>query len=189
MKAIDTRYNGRTYRSRLEARWAVFLDALGVRFQYEPEGFRFSDGTMYLPDFWLPDHNCWVETKAVEPSERELRKIKLLASEGGFNVWVFIGQPDPATLPKMLLIAGERFNDGFVEEYEDARFWDVFGFEDYDVAQALESAASMRFEHSDRAHGLSRASDVLEQFQKGRIGAAIRLGNALQLPKGEDPVA
>lgn len=50
MKAIETKYNGYRFRSRLEARWAVFLDALGVKYEYEPEGFQ-KDGLYYLPDF------------------------------------------------------------------------------------------------------------------------------------------
>jgi hypothetical protein len=39
MQAIETAYNGYRFRSRLEARWAVFFDALGIRYQYEKEGF------------------------------------------------------------------------------------------------------------------------------------------------------
>jgi hypothetical protein len=51
MKAIETFYRGYRFRSRLEARWAVFFDALRIRWRYEHEGFLLSDGTMYLPDF------------------------------------------------------------------------------------------------------------------------------------------
>lgn len=51
IKAIETYYNGRRFRSRLEARWAVFFDALGVEYEYEPEGFRLPSGATYLPDF------------------------------------------------------------------------------------------------------------------------------------------
>lgn len=54
MKAIETVYNGYRFRSRLEARWTVFFDALGVKeedYEYEPEGFVLDDGTRYLPDF------------------------------------------------------------------------------------------------------------------------------------------
>lgn len=51
MKAIETYYNGYRFRSRLEARWAVFFDTLGVKYEYEPEGFVLDDGTWYLPDF------------------------------------------------------------------------------------------------------------------------------------------
>lgn len=51
MKVIETVYNGYKFRSRLEARWAVFFDALGVKYEYEPEGFELDDGAKYLPDF------------------------------------------------------------------------------------------------------------------------------------------
>lgn len=42
---IETRYRGRLYRSRLEARWAAFFDLLGWPFEYEP---------LDLPG-WIPD--------------------------------------------------------------------------------------------------------------------------------------
>jgi hypothetical protein len=57
MTPIQTIYKGWRLRSRTEARWAVFFDALGIRWEYEPEGFQFADGTRYLPDFWLPGFN------------------------------------------------------------------------------------------------------------------------------------
>lgn len=54
MKAIETFYNGVTYRSRLEAKWAIYFDHLGIKYHYEPEGF--TNGVdKYLPDFYLPD--------------------------------------------------------------------------------------------------------------------------------------
>lgn len=62
IKPIETKYNGYRFRSRLEARWAVFFDALKIRYQYEVEGFDI-DGVRYLPDFYLPDHNVWLEIK------------------------------------------------------------------------------------------------------------------------------
>ena len=55
-KAIETIYKGYRFRSRLEARWAVFLDALGVEWEYEPEGFELPSGRRYLPDFRVM---CW----------------------------------------------------------------------------------------------------------------------------------
>lgn len=39
IKAIQTRYKGFHFRSRLEARWAVFFDTLGIEWAYEEEGF------------------------------------------------------------------------------------------------------------------------------------------------------
>ncbi len=52
IKAIETVYHGYRFRSRLEARWAVFFDALGIKYRYEPEGFSNEYGA-YLPDFEL----------------------------------------------------------------------------------------------------------------------------------------
>ena len=74
LTAIETRYSGCRFRSRLEARWAVFFDALGIKWEYEPEGFevisgRYSDESEarqkwnYLPDFRLTNLGAWVEVK------------------------------------------------------------------------------------------------------------------------------
>lgn len=56
IKAIETEYNGYRFRSRLEARWAVFFDALGVKYEYEPDGFVLPSGRKYLPDFRVKCH-------------------------------------------------------------------------------------------------------------------------------------
>lgn len=63
IKPIETIYKGYRFRSRLEARWAVFFDALDVKWEYEPEGFDLGDAGKYLPDFHLPDHRLWIEVK------------------------------------------------------------------------------------------------------------------------------
>ncbi len=52
IKPIETNYGGCRFRSRLEARWAVFFDALGLRWEYEPEAYALPSGN-YLPDFRL----------------------------------------------------------------------------------------------------------------------------------------
>lgn len=53
MKPIETHYAGCRFRSRLEARWAVFFDTLGIQWEYEFQGYDLPSG-WYLPDFWLP---------------------------------------------------------------------------------------------------------------------------------------
>lgn len=65
IKAIETYYEGRRFRSRLEARWAVFFDTLGIKWIYEPEGIKLSDGTCYLPDFYLPESDSFFEVKGL----------------------------------------------------------------------------------------------------------------------------
>lgn len=65
IKAIETRYKGYRFRSRLEARWAVAFDAMRIPWKYEPEGYVLEDGTWYLPDFYLPatEDGIFVEVK------------------------------------------------------------------------------------------------------------------------------
>ncbi len=68
IRAIETRYAGHKFRSRLEARWAVFFDALKLPWQYEPQGYAITDpwddeSRAYLPDFYLPTLDAWAEVK------------------------------------------------------------------------------------------------------------------------------
>ena len=63
IKPIETEYNGYRFRSRLEARWAYFFDLLGIKYEYEPEGFLLGAGVRYLPDFYLPEMETYVEVK------------------------------------------------------------------------------------------------------------------------------
>jgi hypothetical protein len=62
--AIPTTYRGCRFRSRLEARWAVLFDQLGIGWLYEPEGYVIN-GRRYLPDFLL-ECGTWVEVKGDE---------------------------------------------------------------------------------------------------------------------------
>ena len=48
---LETLYHGVYFRSRTEARFAVFLDCLGIKWEYEPQGFDLGNGLKYLPDF------------------------------------------------------------------------------------------------------------------------------------------
>lgn len=61
--AIPTTYAGTTFRSRLEARWATLLNSHGITWQYEPETITLPSGTVYIPDFWLPELGTWIEVK------------------------------------------------------------------------------------------------------------------------------
>lgn len=87
VKAIDTHYKGYKFRSRLEARFAVFLDAMNIMWEYEIEGFNLPNNGNYLPDFYLPDGGIapgynrplWVEVKATNPTATEISKLRELA--------------------------------------------------------------------------------------------------------------
>jgi hypothetical protein len=63
IKAIETVYNGYRFRSRLEARYAVMFDTLGIKYEYEKEGYDLGELGLYLPDFWIAEFGCFAEVK------------------------------------------------------------------------------------------------------------------------------
>jgi len=63
MIAIETEYNGVLFRSRLEARWAIFFDACNLNWIYEPECFILSNTQKYTPDFYIKDFDLYIEVK------------------------------------------------------------------------------------------------------------------------------
>lgn len=88
IRAIPTTYAGVEFRSRLEADYAATFDSIGLSWQYEPEGFKLSDGTWYSPDFYLPSAKAWCEVKG-DHLER-VSKVEQFASD----LWAAAGQPE-----------------------------------------------------------------------------------------------
>jgi hypothetical protein len=97
IKPIETWYKGIRFRSRLEARWAVFFDALGIRWEYESQGYVI-DGRPYLADFWLPTQSTWAEVKPSSADNFEGEHVNLcrgLANVTGQPVLLLTGPPEP----------------------------------------------------------------------------------------------
>lgn len=93
---IETHYAGYRFRSRLEARWAVFFDYLNIPWDYEPQGYLI-DGKPYLPDFLLypnTDRAFWFEVKGVCPTGEELAKAQGLATGTKQVVYVYYAKPE-----------------------------------------------------------------------------------------------
>lgn len=96
IKAIETIYRNYRFRSRSEARWARFMDEAGVAWTYESEGYDL-DGVRYLPDFYLPRLDCWLEVKGARPDRRsvEAEKARRLADASGKSVFIISGEIGP----------------------------------------------------------------------------------------------
>jgi hypothetical protein len=103
IKAIQTEYQGHLFRSRLEARWAVFFDALSIGWHYEEQGFELPSGR-YLPDFridggaLLGTSDLWVEVKG-KFEHNEFVKLIRSAHE--------LPRATAAAIQPQLLILGE----------------------------------------------------------------------------------
>lgn len=188
IEAIQTNFDGIRYRSRIEARWAVFFKAMNVRFEYEPEGYNFGEAGMYLPDFWLPDHRMFVEIKGDIPNPRERKMADLLAVETEKPVFILYGPiPDPKHyrndsgelhLPDGIGGAvtdnGYRWSEcakcGHVDLCYNARLRFhhhgctaepmLKGDETPRIVAALEAARAARFEHGETSKVQALAEDI-----------------------------
>lgn len=93
---LPSAYRGIRFRSRTEARWAIYFEALGVPWEYEVEGFALPSGN-YVPDFLLPPRDKaparWVEIKNGPVTEIDQRLARELAELTGLAVVTFVGPP------------------------------------------------------------------------------------------------
>ena len=89
--ALETIYKGVKYRSRIEARWAVFFDKAVIEAHYEPEGFDLGEGVKYLPDFYLPIWDTYFEVKGAEPDDAERDKAERLSAMSDKTVMLVHG--------------------------------------------------------------------------------------------------
>jgi hypothetical protein len=134
IKAIETVYNGCRFRSRLEARWAVFFDAMDLVWEYEKEGFDLGEYGWYLPDFWLPNQKLWIEIK---PNTYE-NLTDLWVEHPVFNAWhfeddedmlpggrfaVIVGNPWPKSIEKHLYYYVEEMEYVICLPYDTRYFW------------------------------------------------------------------
>lgn len=136
IKPIETIYNGYRFRSRLEARWAVFFDEASIDYQYEPEGFVLKDGTKYLPDFYLPTFKAFVEIKHgnldENAKEEAERKCECLSDELTDSI-VFICYGDPVDMDmRVFCHCWEEMLGRYIPLYdsaifvEDGKWWKAY---------------------------------------------------------------
>lgn len=173
IKAIETEYDGHRFRSRLEARWAVFFNAVGLTYEYEIEGFEM-DGTRYLPDFYIPNLNRWFEIKGKPLSLGEIKKCEEFCrrlDNENIKFSVLIGSPNlcavrigdfSGILEYVWEWPSEKYPDNYriqapkelIEEEYYSRFmkglWVVPDRTEEEVAVAAIAAGKARFEFGEK---------------------------------------
>lgn len=151
IKPIETRYKGYRFRSRLEARWAVFFDALRLEWEYEPQGFELPSGAKYLPDFLIRDRwlagRIFVEIKRPGSCEEDWAKAKELSAALGVKV-LLLTSIDQALRSNTLMLGSDkkwrwyRFDCGTVGALEDRSPL-------INIDHAVFAARAARFEHGE----------------------------------------
>ena len=155
VRPIETRYKSYQFRSRLEARWGVFFDRMGIPWEYEADGFRTSHGG-YLPDFRL--FGClFAEVKPLVHIESAFPKLLAFVQETGLDLLLLVDTPDE-TWYSVLRRDGDDWLD-FGWSAEKGRPWLAYcGPERPDPGYLLDSgrfrdaisaARSARFEHGE----------------------------------------
>lgn len=137
--AKSTFYRDIRMRSRLEARWAIFLDVLHIQWVYEKEYFEVANELFYLPDFWLPDLYSWAEVKPCEFTVVETDKAKGLVSLTRKPLLKFVGMPPGDNL------SGWRYKDGCAVLYEGASWTNLDCISEGLVKKAVEAARNAQF--------------------------------------------
>jgi hypothetical protein len=105
VRAIPTMHHasGVLMRSRLEDKWARYLESYGIKCEYEVKQFVLPSGK-YLPDFALTIPirmediqgqigHLWLEIKGRKPDSLQLAKIGELAVQTKHNCLLFWGNP------------------------------------------------------------------------------------------------
>lgn len=157
--AIETHWMGYRFRSRLEARWAVYFDHVGIEFEYEPQGYHLGRLGPYLPDFWLPQVKLWAEVKPVAFTRLEFRKCRRLFVVTGNEVLILVGQPDDK-MYQSISRANVYYSVTDFKDYHraESRFWvecdgerslSERGLLTPRAAEGILLARSARFEHGE----------------------------------------
>ncbi len=113
INAIPTTYDGTEYRSRLEARWAIFLEKHKhvLSFKYEPQLIHTSTG-FYNPDFKIKYRTsekrygyCYLEIKPCKISSSYYEKLKeAAATMTPTELFVCCGNIYKDNVPKVIRI-------------------------------------------------------------------------------------
>lgn len=166
IRPIETMYKGYRFRSRLEARWGICFDVLGLQWDYEKEGYDLGNGIWYLPDFWLSDLGCFAEVKAKQLTYQEWARCAALPHPclilDGMPDLRFWGTTRPSIPDENCITPYDWYASGAsygrVELATSAhrkRFWYCYGetIADYetDLWPAVQAARGARFEHGE--HG------------------------------------
>ena len=170
MRIIQTLYKHTYFRSRTEARWAVFFDCLQINWLYEEEGVILDGNVFYLPDFYLPvfENGMYVEVKG-KFTDEEKKLCEKLCLESGKNILLAEGTPTIREYEYLVKNIKEKSVDWFYglpnanKAIIENRMFSNTGLSDLtfkirdqnlsqidiDYLKAIVSARSARFEHGE----------------------------------------
>lgn len=196
IKPIQTYYDGHWFRSRLEARWAVVFKALGVPYEYEPEGFDLGDGLAYLPDFRVKCYGKRGDYES-EPFDLYIEVKGRMMPEDARKIRRFCDfrpradHPDWCPLPENpLLIVHMIPNDGCATDYAMSEYnidnSDLYPF-NYETIDGDNFPAYPAATRDGRFYLFGGDSSYINPEDEIRMENAYRIARCARFEHGERP--
>lgn len=127
VKAIETVYKGYKFRSRLEARWAIVFDSLGLEWEYEKQGYDLAEHGLYLPDFSIQtkDGLMWFgEVKGDLDNAEAMAKVHYLDDypPNPYMGVIVLNRLEASALKAQMLGVSEKEYNNAIIKAKQARF-------------------------------------------------------------------
>lgn len=195
IKPIETDYNGYRFRSRLEARWAVFFDALHVPYEYEPEGFDLGNGLYYLPDFRVKCYgkrgdygsdpfNLYIEVKGQMTIE-DVKKIETFAGVWGKEE-DFVVPENPILIVNSIPSFGGSHNSDVTESYRRMDGFLIYPF-NYELIDG-DHFAAYPAAHNGRFYLWGDDSSYINKEDVDNVERAYDAARKARFEHGEKPI-
>lgn len=142
-KAKPTKFNGVTFRSKLEARWSVFFTMLGLSYIYEHEYFILPDDVYYKPDFFIDAiPYSIIEIKPTKPTKGEKDKCREL-SKLDYNVMLLAGAVNPYKVQVYLFSDGKMQTAKASEKIARALLNGANSIEQYSIKDNIDNLSKL----------------------------------------------
>lgn len=167
MKERRTIYQHQGYklRSYTELMWARLMDALDIFYLYEPHLLQV-EGCKYLPDFYLPSADMYLEVKGAWPTDVEKAKAEQALAATGRPVVFLVSRPESDAGGMMncclLMPAKVGWIDFSVHDL-DQLYLEVAG-----KAKWVRAIMSVRENDMDRVRHIGDIVDEILQKMSGR---------------------
>lgn len=183
IKPIETIYNGYRFRSRLEARWAVFFDEAHISYEYELEGFDLGNGQRYLPDFFLPSMSVFVEVKPTrEISRTDLQKMVTFGVDGDRRLMLIIGSP---TREEMFLL-DRRTSEGWCS-FEPMEEFETHESQLTSLFESLVDYGNVQFGQSPFMSGWTIVYKTRSPYEEHLLNGALLKARQARFEHGQTP--
>lgn len=142
----------------------MFFEALGIEWEYEPEGYDLGSYGYYLPDFYLPNFSggIFAEVKPKSLTKKEMSKavglyeasktpVLLAIGTPGFEIYQLICEPnEEGDVEPEDVCFNRKYTPKYGGEEHGRLYWFPGSTDECDCEEAIYAARGARFEHGEQ---------------------------------------